>query len=303
MLVWNRRDFYRFPKKTEGIFVMFLKKFWEPLLCIAVLCLFGFLFFRSNSDMFQEPKDVHKATEPDVPLGGTPIPEQSGTLKVDGVADKRLPDTDPEDAGMDNGSGSETSLPKESATVEKALTPIEKLLLERGIDITQLPRGPNGELLRGPTGGIALVPNPVAPTPEEIERFEREKRLRERLAEIEAELLKFADKGAIDMERYPVLLDLEEEKFQIQKTLGMQFHGPDPLIAIKITRYAMEVMTDAGIPVSSAPRFIELFEEIGAPDTADMFRTVAENAERNGDAFFNFFPPLTLQPQGAPDER
>ncbi len=195
---------------------------------------------------------------------------------------------------------SQKTIVENTTSVKKQPTPLEMKLLERGIDISKLPRGPNGELLKGATGGIALVPNPVAPTQKDIERAKKDRQLRECLAEIETELLKFPSDGTIGKEPFLKVLDLQEEKFRIERELGVQLRGTaDPIIGVEIARHAMNVMTDEGIPVSGVPRFIELFEELGALELARLFRLAAENAVRNGEGFFH--SPLEIQ-HGESDE-
>lgn len=276
---------------------MFSKKFGRLLvsffIATSIIC-----YFLLRPSAPPESKKTDKVVEPNISQDVTFTPDQEdisqtseqqrGENSVTSISsgDKFPPLQDPSTG--------------DAAGVEKQLTRIEKALLKRGIDISRLPRGPNGELLRGPTGGIALVPNPTAPTQEDVERFEEERYLRERLAEIEKELLQFHSDGSVDKESFLHLLDLQEEQIKIQKALGFQFQGTDPLIGIKITRHAMRVMTDEGIPVSSVPTFIKLYEEMGNQKIAEMFREAAEKAEQNGETFFNFFPEL--HPQGVPNE-
>lgn len=271
---------------------LFFNRFFVGILVLSLLCFFGGMIYlnMAKRQTADDARSTDGLTEQENRAGRMPLEDvsQDGRLREDSTQDTsspgkiNLPDN--------TESSLEKTFGKDTADVKKSLTPLEEALLERGIDINQLPRGKNGELLRGPTGGISLVPNPVAPTQADIERFENRRRLRERLAEIEAKLLTFLSNGTMGPERFPEVLDLQEEKIRIQQELGVEFRGVDPLIAIEISRHAMNVITDKGIPVSSAPRFIELYKKMGALDMANLFQTAAENAARNGEDFFNFSP-------------
>lgn len=182
---------------------------------------------------------------------------------------------------------------RDPASTEKQLTRLEKALLERGIDINQLPRGPNGELIRGPTGGIALVPNPIAPTEEDIERFEKNRQLRQRLIDIKGEMEVFPKDVMVEVSTKELLhrLDLQEERLHILQELNVPIRtddGHDPFVALELTRFTATLMSEnpEGFPVSATPRLVAFHKELNQHDMADAIQKASTKALENGKAFF-----------------
>lgn len=181
----------------------------------------------------------------------------------------------------------------DTASVERQLTLVEKSLLERGIDISKLPRGPNGELLRGPTGGIALVKNPKAPTHGDIDRFNKNRKLRERLTEIDREIQNYQGKqlSLEDGHRLNVLLT---EQLEIKRSLGFPIHtqGGNPDVVLELQRFKFELMSKSpdGYPVSAAPKLADFYRKLQQPERADAYERAAKQAIENGKEIFTLIP-------------
>ena len=158
--------------------------------------------------------------------------------------------------------------------------------MEAGYDLSKLPRGPNGELLRGPNGGIALV------SPEERARIERERSLEERRAEIMSALQQYADKE-LSNEEFLNVIDLQEEHLRIQQDLGLLEIDETQLSSqFEYFRFiANHTTADGRIPTAKASEFMGLVEKLGSniPELRSLlplFRESIDAAKKNGDVYF-----------------
>lgn len=272
---------------------MFLRKYWIPIIVFVVAIAGSGLYLlrtrapRETLKVYKAVQPIEKSSEVKVPMGDT---SQGGHFHGASTwhADSHGQSTDNTDTAQ------RPPPVVDPPSVEGELTPLEKLLLERGIDISKLPRGPNGELLRGPTGGIALVKNPVAPTQGDIKRFETKRQLTERLAEITTELQNFPPDQDLSPEAGLRITNLLEEHLKISQDLGfkIQSNGVDPLVALELQRFKLKLLAENpdGYPVSAAPKLIELNRKLHRHDVAEALEKASTKAIESGKSSFTLHP-------------
>ena len=271
---------------------MFKRKWHWAITTLVIIGIVGFVLFRSKAPL--ETVKSYKALQPEGFKAQVFKPPPPGETAESGHWHGDVWHTEPHGrAASTDEKGSQPHPEGNSTSTEKQLTLLEKALLERGIDINQLPRGPNGELTRGPTGGIALVPNPVAPTEEDIERFEKNRQLRKRLIEIKGEMQVYPKDVMVEVSTEELLhrLDLQEERLYILQELNIPIrtdNGHDPFVALELMRFTTTLMSEnsEGFPVSAAPRLVALHKELNQHDMADAIQEASTKALEKGKAFF-----------------
>lgn len=116
----------------------------------------------------------------------------------------------------------------------------------------------------------------------------REQQMEMRAMEIWDQLLSFPE-GEITKEEFLRFNELKAEHLRIMQELG-RLHvegGNDPFIGMEIQKLLATNSTSEGLlPVSIAPRFIELLETRGNIEMAETVRSAAKQATDNGEEFF-----------------
>ena len=270
---------------------MLTKKVYIPI-GVSLVLLLAIGFFALRSDVPDEPVKAYKATQSteksETPAAKT---ESIGQIETTAGGHKHADGSWHAEPHSEQKTGVNPPQPDKS---DKQLTELEKSLLDSGVDIFQLPRDSDGNLIRGPTGGIALVKNPVAPTQADVERFEKKRRLTERLAEITTELQSFPPAPKLSTEDALRVTDLLAEQLKVSQELGfkIQSKSGDLLVALELQRFKLELMAKnpERYPVSAAPRLIELNRKLHRHDMADAINKAYQKAIDNGESSFMLNP-------------